>query len=88
MDKHSHDHCKHENLKYCAHCAKAYCLNCNQEWGGRLGWYYPILSQQRPVAFGTLQGGIGGGAYQGRSLGMAQNQMNSSPVGCKHPENE
>jgi hypothetical protein len=29
---HQHDHCKHEHLKYCAHCQKPFCLDCGQEW--------------------------------------------------------
>lgn len=30
--KHKHDHCKHENLKYCEHCKVVHCLDCEQEF--------------------------------------------------------
>jgi len=47
---HSHDHCQHAHLKYCAHCDKPYCLDCGHEWnqnysGNGYWWYYPYHNQ-------------------------------------------
>jgi hypothetical protein len=43
--KHRHGHacaCKHERVKYCAHCFTVYCEGCNQEWTAKSNytWYY------------------------------------------------
>ena len=29
---HKHNHCQHENLKFCVTCDKPHCLDCGQEW--------------------------------------------------------
>lgn len=41
---HTHNHCKHNNLKYCEMCHVVYCENCGREWVKSYGYHSPTYT--------------------------------------------
>lgn len=41
INRHKHDHCKHEKLKFCAQCNRPHCLACGTEWAAS-SWAYTV----------------------------------------------
>jgi hypothetical protein len=43
MHNHKHDHCQHEQVKFCAQCGVCHCLNCGKEWPETKIEYVPAV---------------------------------------------
>lgn len=37
---HTHNHCKHDFIRYCEHCDVCYCTKCGKEWGEKVTFTY------------------------------------------------
>jgi hypothetical protein len=48
--EHCHHDCKHESIKFCSKCQKAYCEKCGREWEDKctLNHYYPYYPITTP----------------------------------------
>jgi hypothetical protein len=51
MSEHCHHDCKHESIKFCVKCQKAYCEKCGREWEDKctLNHYYPYYPNTTPT---------------------------------------
>lgn len=59
---HTHNHCKHDFLRYCEHCNVVYCEKCGQEWGQKATITYeykydPYVWTYRGVPYTVTWGG-------------------------------
>jgi len=83
--EHTHVHCQHERIAYCARCAVVHCKDCGREWQDNpptwYPWYYNYGTNAYPNVTPTIT--CGDGPITGTT--SAYNSANITLTGgCPH----